>query len=131
MLNHSAIFLTFLKLLFDIKIFVLSSFEWPFYTGFAVNQLFFRPFTTFGVLLSLAVYIVNAQGSLALSVRHEPFSLFRLCVFIRLDCFSVIIHCLRKPLCEINNFCVLTTESMAKIWIPVKMHLLLLPPLVA
>ena len=32
----SAILLTFIKLLFVIKIFVLSSFEWPFYTGFTV-----------------------------------------------------------------------------------------------
>ena len=34
--EHSAILLTFIKLLFVIKIFVLSSFEWPFYTGFNV-----------------------------------------------------------------------------------------------
>ena len=34
--EHSAILLTFLKLLFVIKIFVLSIFEWPFYTGFNV-----------------------------------------------------------------------------------------------
>ena len=31
---HSAILLTFIKLPFAIKIFVLSIFEWPFYTGF-------------------------------------------------------------------------------------------------
>ena len=31
--EHSAILLTFIKLLFVIKIFVLSIFEWPFYTG--------------------------------------------------------------------------------------------------
>ena len=35
-LEHSAILLTFVKLPFDIKIFVLSIFEWPFYTGFTV-----------------------------------------------------------------------------------------------
>ena len=34
--EHSAILLTFVKLLFVIKIFVLSIFEWPFYTGFTV-----------------------------------------------------------------------------------------------
>ena len=34
--EHSAILLTFIKLLFVIKIFVLSIFEWPFYTGFNV-----------------------------------------------------------------------------------------------
>ena len=35
-LEHSAIFLTFIKLPFVIKICVLSIFEWPFYTGFTV-----------------------------------------------------------------------------------------------
>ena len=34
--EHSAILSTFIKLLFAIKIFVLSFFEWPFYTGFTV-----------------------------------------------------------------------------------------------
>ena len=34
--EHSAILSTFIKLLFVIKIFVLSIFEWPFYTGFTV-----------------------------------------------------------------------------------------------
>ena len=32
--EHSAILLTFIKLPVVIKIFVLSIFEWPFYTGF-------------------------------------------------------------------------------------------------
>ena len=35
-LEHSAILLTFIKLPFVIKIYVLSIFEWSFYTGFAV-----------------------------------------------------------------------------------------------
>ena len=34
--EHSATLLTFIKLPFVIKIFVLSIFEWPFYTGFTV-----------------------------------------------------------------------------------------------
>ena len=34
--THSAILLTFIKLPFVIKIFVLSIFEWPFYTGFTI-----------------------------------------------------------------------------------------------
>ena len=34
--EHSAILSTFIKLPFVIKIFVLSNFEWPFYTGFTV-----------------------------------------------------------------------------------------------
>ena len=34
--EHSAILLTFIKLPVVIKTFVLSIFEWPFYTGFTV-----------------------------------------------------------------------------------------------
>ena len=34
--EHSAILLTFIKLPFVIKIFVLFIFEWPFYIGFTV-----------------------------------------------------------------------------------------------
>ena len=34
--EHSAILSTFIKLQFVIKIFALSTFEWPFYTGFTV-----------------------------------------------------------------------------------------------
>ena len=34
--EHSVILSTFIKLPFVIKIFVLSMFEWPFYTGFTV-----------------------------------------------------------------------------------------------
>ena len=36
--EHSAILSTFIKLLFVIKIFVLSIFECPFYTGFTVGS---------------------------------------------------------------------------------------------
>ena len=34
--DHSAILSTFIKLPFVIKIFVLSIFEWPLYTGFTI-----------------------------------------------------------------------------------------------
>ena len=37
--EHTAILSTFIKLRFVIKIFILSIFEWPFYTGFTVCQL--------------------------------------------------------------------------------------------
>ena len=36
--EHSAILSTFINLPFVIKIFVLSIFEWPFYTGFTVIE---------------------------------------------------------------------------------------------
>ena len=35
-MEHSAILLNCIKIPFVIKIFVLSIFEWPFYTGFTV-----------------------------------------------------------------------------------------------
>ena len=38
-LEHSAILLTCIKVPFVIKIFVLSIFEWPFYTGFTVTSV--------------------------------------------------------------------------------------------
>ena len=37
--EHSAILLTFIKLPLVIKIYVLSIYEWPFYTGFTVYIL--------------------------------------------------------------------------------------------
>ena len=37
--EHSAILSTFIKLPFVIMIFVLSIFEWPFYTGFTVVKV--------------------------------------------------------------------------------------------
>ena len=39
--EHSATILTFIKLPFVFKIFVLSIFEWPFYTGFTVQVFIF------------------------------------------------------------------------------------------
>ena len=40
--EHSAILSSFIKLPFVIKIFVVSIFEWPFYTGFTVYQILFH-----------------------------------------------------------------------------------------
>ena len=39
--EHSAILSTFIKLLFVIKTFVLSTFEWPLKTGFTVFSFWF------------------------------------------------------------------------------------------
>ena len=36
--EHSTILSTFIKLPFAIKIFILSIFDWPFYTGFTVHS---------------------------------------------------------------------------------------------
>ena len=40
--EHSAILMTFIKQPIVIKIFVLSIFEWPFYTGFTVHVTCFN-----------------------------------------------------------------------------------------
>ena len=37
--KHSAIFLTFIKLPFVIKVFIESFFQWPFNTGFTVCKI--------------------------------------------------------------------------------------------
>ena len=44
--EHSAILLTFIKRLFVIKVFVLSIFEWLFYTGFTVFKCTKNKFCT-------------------------------------------------------------------------------------
>ena len=43
--EHSAILSTFIKLLFVIKIFILSIFEWPFYTDFTLLSFYFDLFS--------------------------------------------------------------------------------------
>ena len=44
--KHSAILSIFIKIPFVIKIFVLSVFEWPFYTGFTVPPILYALFST-------------------------------------------------------------------------------------
>ena len=52
----SVILLTFIKLPFVIKIFVLSIIEWPFYTGFIVMDLNFKVQGTTAVLSNLRYF---------------------------------------------------------------------------
>ena len=56
--EHTAILLTFIKLPFVIKIFVLSILEWPFYTGFTVGILVLPG-------LSLILIIIFVQNMLS------------------------------------------------------------------
>ena len=44
--EHSAILMTFIKLAFGIKIFVLYIFEWQFYTGFTVKFMYHMDIVT-------------------------------------------------------------------------------------
>ena len=62
--EHSAILSTFIKLPFVIKIFVLSTLEWPFYTGFTVYcisccfmHLDCRTFMTYITVLSVSLQV--------------------------------------------------------------------------
>ena len=52
LLEHSAILSTFIKLPFVIKSFVLSIFEWPFYTDFTVLNFY--------GIYGIEVYLVTA-----------------------------------------------------------------------
>ena len=65
--GHSAILLTFIKLPFVIKIFVLSIFEWLFYTGFTVvcNFLLFVCLFLVDLILYVPsiIFQLNRDGS--------------------------------------------------------------------
>ena len=52
--EHSAILLTFIKLPVVIKVFVLSIYEWPFYTGFTVISIKYYDFG-FNIFVSIIV----------------------------------------------------------------------------
>ena len=74
--EHSAILSTFIKLRFVIEIFVLSIFEWPFYTGFTVQQT------------ALVCFIKHPEDDTELNMQTQ--------VFIRItqDCVSSMINLL-------------------------------------
>ena len=50
--EHSAILLTFIKLPFVTKIFVLSFYEWPFKTGFTVCSNHLQPCQSLGLRIA-------------------------------------------------------------------------------
>ena len=60
-LEHSAILLTFIKLPFVIKFFVLSIFEWTLNTGFTVFVCFvaLRPKSTSMVMVGQSVHLTT------------------------------------------------------------------------
>ena len=65
--EHSAILLTFIKLPFVIKIFVMSIFEWPFYTGFTV-----RFETNFFFQDLLVAYLKNRFSKYPFIEENDP-----------------------------------------------------------
>ena len=60
--GHSAILLTFIKLPFVIKIFALTIFEWPFYTGFTVVCIYAR---------TIGISLVFPECSMRIAVFHS------------------------------------------------------------
>ena len=62
--EHSAIFSTFIKLLFVIQIFVLSIFEWPFYTGFTVLLVYGLSMYYMGLDMTKPVFGVSDKARL-------------------------------------------------------------------
>ena len=81
--EHSAILLTCIKLPFVIKTFVLSFFEWPFYTGFTVCC------TCTCNLLGLGVFNIVKCGSALCTVPKTFDPNTRACFFSHL-CWSTV-----------------------------------------
>ena len=77
--EHSAIFSTFIKLPFVIKIFALSIFEWPLKTGFTVwlqwKLFILTLFITAIFLTASEVFVQMYQFSLNLSSLQQKFSI--------------------------------------------------------
>ena len=66
--EHSEILLTFIKLPFVFKTFVLSIFEWPLKTGFTVLSILYHDFEPFNVYVLVAelylAFVSIDEGSL-------------------------------------------------------------------
>ena len=64
--EHCVIVLTFIKLPFVIKIFVLSIFEWPFYTGFTAES---------NIHASVSLNLLNLLRKSNIKMLGKPHSL--------------------------------------------------------
>ena len=75
---------TFIKLPFVIKIFVLSIFEWPFYTGFTVfNSL--HAGKLFIIFCSLLTFFEKIISGISLEYRHSVSS------YLGLNCLRMLL----------------------------------------
>ena len=78
--KHSAILLTFFQLPVVIKIFVLSIFEWPFYTGFTQVVLYFNCYLyiiyyqSFKTTNSIGYRFWKKAGFVPIYLRQTPVS---------------------------------------------------------
>ena len=68
--EHSAILLAFIKLPFVIKVFVLSIFWWPFYTGFTVAHINTSQYCTQNSQSSSNLHIAMAFLN-AIRINHQ------------------------------------------------------------
>ena len=74
MWEHSAILSTFMKLPFVIKIFVLSIFEWPFYTGFTVLNWFLCKISLYDIFfLKHQILLYTLAYDMGLNARKPDF----------------------------------------------------------
>ena len=71
--EHSAILVTFIKLPFVIKTFVLSIFEWPFYTGFTVLYYELLISSQYSDEISLSLRIRCMDEKQCGSKIHNPY----------------------------------------------------------
>ena len=72
--EHSAILLTFIELPFVVTIFVLSIFEWPFYTGFTVYTKYCEYSILSWFLFVETFCSYNCLFLLTLNIPHNNFS---------------------------------------------------------
>ena len=69
--KHSAIFSTFIKRPVVIKIFVLSTFEWPLYTGFIIGHLYAS--LLYSIFVSKSTFSKNSfRNTIRLSNSLDP-----------------------------------------------------------
>ena len=71
--EHSAILSDLIKLPFVIRTFVLSIFEWPFYTGFSIMYILFPCFNSLALKTFVALILFKWQ--LAYLLRNLSFHL--------------------------------------------------------
>ena len=70
--DNSAILSTFIKLPFVFKIFVLSIFEWPFFTGFTVftYNINYMPILTINKIIKTLMYAIE-EGHATINTSRE------------------------------------------------------------
>ena len=103
--EHFAILLTFIKVPFVIKIFILSIFEWPFYTGFTVLQPFLTHLSTLEHSAILLTFI-KLPFVIKIFVLRSLF-----CLFLS-GCFTQVLLYMQAADAQMSlHICVLSSVS--------------------